>query len=145
MRGTEIPSLWWLRFPAFAAPVAAGLQKADRCPCSASAVSSAGRASASQSLGTKFGTEPRTRPISGSHTLSAKFPCMCPDRTHMSSGRDFFDSLSVLQEEKGPQDAEMQRQHHRHPHKKTRLAGLVMEQPHPRQAAQRAEEHTSEL
>ena len=38
-----------LRCPVFAAPVAAGLQKADRCPCSASAVSSAGRASASQS------------------------------------------------------------------------------------------------
>src|SRR5699024_970596 len=32
IRGTEIPSPWWLRFPAFAAPVAAGLQKADRCP-----------------------------------------------------------------------------------------------------------------
>ena len=27
-----------------------------------------------------------------SHTLCAQFPCMCPDRTHMSSGRDFFDS-----------------------------------------------------
>ena len=38
-----------LRCPVFAAPVAAGLQKTDRCPCSASAVSSAGRASASQS------------------------------------------------------------------------------------------------
>ena len=32
----------------------------------------------------------------------------------------------------------MQRQHHRQPHEKTRLAGLVMEQPHPRKAAQRA-------
>src|SRR5699024_3779431 len=32
-------------------------------------------------------------PQSGSHTLSAKFPCMCPDRTRMSSGRDFFDNL----------------------------------------------------
>ena len=32
----------------------------------------------------------------------------------------------------------MQRQHHGQPHKKTRLAGLVVEQPHPRQAAQRA-------
>src|SRR5699024_12216869 len=57
LRRTEIPSPWWLRFPAFAAPVAAGLQKADRCPCSASAVSSAGRASASQSLGTKLSAE----------------------------------------------------------------------------------------
>ena len=38
-----------LRCPVFAAPVAAGLQKTDRCPRSASAVSSAGRASASQS------------------------------------------------------------------------------------------------
>ena len=28
-----------------------------------------------------------------SHTLCAQFPCRCPDRTHMSSGRDFFDSL----------------------------------------------------
>src|SRR5699024_145924 len=26
-------------------------------------------------------------------TPSAKFPCRCPDRTHMSSGRDDFDSL----------------------------------------------------
>ena len=25
-----------------------------------------------------------------SHTLCAQFPCRCPDRTHMSSGRDFF-------------------------------------------------------
>ena len=38
-----------LRYPVFAARVTARLQKADRCPCSASAVSSAGRASASQS------------------------------------------------------------------------------------------------
>src|SRR5699024_8319674 len=49
-----------------------------------------------------------------------------------------FCALLSWQEEKGPQDAEMQRQHHRQPHEKTRLAGLVMEQPHPRQAAQRA-------
>ena len=48
-----------LRCPVFAAPVAAGLQKADRCPCSASAVSSAGRASASQSR--KYG---RPKPTS---------------------------------------------------------------------------------
>ena len=26
----------------------------------------------------------------GSHTLAEKFPCMCPARTHMSSGQDFF-------------------------------------------------------
>src|SRR5699024_4566479 len=78
IRGTEIPSPWWLRFPAFAAPVAAGLQKADRCPCSASAVSSAGRASASQSLGTKFGAEPRTRG-KAARTLSApNFPVGVP-------------------------------------------------------------------
>src|SRR5699024_2389919 len=55
-------------FPSFAAPVAAGLQKADRCPCSASAVSSAGRASASQSLGTKFAAEPCTRPGGLAHS-----------------------------------------------------------------------------
>src|SRR5699024_4147119 len=85
IRGTEIPSPWWLRFPAFAAPVAAGLQKADRCPCSASAVSSAGRASASQSLGTKLSAEPRTRPCGVAHsacrlrTLSApNFPVCVP-------------------------------------------------------------------
>ena len=78
IRGTEIPSPWWLRFPAFAAPVAEGLQKADRCPCSASAVSSAGRASASQSLGTKFGAEPRTR-RKAARTLSApNFPVCVP-------------------------------------------------------------------
>ena len=40
-------------------------------------------------LGTKFSAEPRTRPA-GSHTLAEKFPCMCPARTHMSSGQDFF-------------------------------------------------------
>src|SRR5699024_2166737 len=69
---------WWLRFPAFAAPVAAGLQKADRCPCSASAVSSAGRASASQSLGTKLSAEPRTR-REAARTLSAfNFPVCVP-------------------------------------------------------------------
>ena len=44
-------------------------------------------------LGTKFGAEPRTSPQSGSHTLSAKFPCMCPVHPHMSAGQDFFDSL----------------------------------------------------
>ena len=78
IRGTEIPSPWWLRFPAFAAPVAAGLQKADRCPCSASAVSSAGRASASQSLGTKLSAEPRTR-RKAARTLSAlNFPVCVP-------------------------------------------------------------------
>src|SRR5699024_12004322 len=35
-------------------------------------------------------------PQCGSYAPSAKFPCMYPDRTHMSSGRDFFKSpLSV--------------------------------------------------
>src|SRR5699024_6686516 len=78
LRRTEIPSPWWLRFPAFAAPVAAGLQKTDRCPCSASAASSAGRASASQSLGTKFAAEPRTR-RKAARTLSAlNFPVCVP-------------------------------------------------------------------
>src|SRR5699024_7353851 len=57
---------------------AAGLQKADRCPCSASAVSSAGRASASQSLGTKLSAEPRTR-RKAARTLSAlNFPVCVP-------------------------------------------------------------------
>ena len=28
--------------------------------------------------------------LAASHTLCAKFPCMCPARTHMSSGQDFF-------------------------------------------------------
>ena len=63
----------WLRCPVFAAPVAAGLQKADRGPCSASAASAAGSASASQSLvspfWTKFSTEPRTRPHGLAHSL----------------------------------------------------------------------------
>ena len=31
--------------------------------------------------------------LAASHTPSAKFPCRCPDRTHMSSGRDGFDDL----------------------------------------------------
>src|SRR5699024_3323748 len=31
--------------------------------------------------------------LTASHTLSAKFPCMCPVHPHMSAGRDFFDSL----------------------------------------------------
>ena len=39
----------WLRCPAFASGVAAPSQKTDRCPCSALAVSSEGRASAAQS------------------------------------------------------------------------------------------------
>ena len=52
---------------------------------------------------TKLSAEPRTRPKGprtlsatahsaqrASHTLCAQFPCRCPDRTHMSSGRDFF-------------------------------------------------------
>jgi len=34
--------------------------------------------------------------LAASHTPSGKFPCMCPARTHMSSGRDFFDSLKEL-------------------------------------------------
>src|SRR5699024_1292243 len=53
-----LSSLFWpspplaaarLRCPAFASGVATPSQKADRCPCSASAVSSAGCASAAQS------------------------------------------------------------------------------------------------
>src|SRR5699024_9552984 len=28
--------------------------------------------------------------LAASHTLSAKFPCMCPVHPHMSAGRDFF-------------------------------------------------------
>ena len=63
----------WLRCPVFAAPVAAGLQKADRCPSSASAASAAGSTSALQSLvspfWTKFSTEPRTRPHGLAHSL----------------------------------------------------------------------------
>src|SRR5699024_10836037 len=35
-------------------------------------------------------------PQSGSHTLSAKFPCRCPVHPHMSAGRDFFDSLTRI-------------------------------------------------
>ena len=54
-----------LRYPVFAAPVAAGLQKADRCPCSASAVSAAGSASAAQS---------RTRGRLPSQALRASSP-----------------------------------------------------------------------
>ena len=46
--------------------------------------------------GQKFNAEPRTRPQGGSHTLSVKFPCMCPVHPHMSTGRDFFDSLKAL-------------------------------------------------
>ena len=43
------PAAAWLRCPAFASGVAAPSQKTDRCPCSASAVSAAGSASAAQS------------------------------------------------------------------------------------------------
>src|SRR5699024_4877171 len=32
--------------------------------------------------------------LAASHTLSAKFPCMCPVHPHMSAGRDFFDRLT---------------------------------------------------
>ena len=83
----------WLRCPVFAAPVAAGLQKADRGPCSASAVSAAGSASASQSLISPWGqnlAQNRALGFIASHTLCAKFSCMCPARMHMSSGRDYF-------------------------------------------------------
>src|SRR5699024_6565211 len=31
--------------------------------------------------------------LAASHTPGGKFPCRCPDRTRMSSGRDFFDRL----------------------------------------------------
>ena len=50
-------SFWWagLRLLIFSAPVAAGLQKSERGPCSASAVSSAGRASAAQQSRTRTG------------------------------------------------------------------------------------------
>ena len=30
--------------------------------------------------------------LAASHTLSGKFPCMCPVHPHMSAGRDFFNS-----------------------------------------------------
>ena len=33
--------------------------------------------------------------LAASHTPGAKFSCMCPARMHMSSGRDFFDSLTA--------------------------------------------------
>src|SRR5699024_687657 len=58
----------WLRFPAFSAHQKWRLKMADRCPCSASAVSSAGCASAAQSLGTKFAAEPCTRPGGLAHS-----------------------------------------------------------------------------
>ena len=92
IRGTEIPSPGGCGSLLFAAPVAEGLQKADRCPCSASAVSSAGRASASQSLGTKFGAEPRTR-RKAARTLSApNFP-VCVPTVRACRPVGLFDSL----------------------------------------------------
>ena len=149
MRVTEIP---WLRFPAFAAGVAAPLQKTDRGPLALGQFSrrAAGaplrklercaglplpKFSAPDAVRLKIWTAapapprlflpqaaPRLRsqtqlPVSStgrgrcvcpwgqnlpqnralglaaSHTLCGKFPCRCPGRTHMSSGRDFFDSL----------------------------------------------------
>ena len=87
----------WLRCPVFAAPVAAGLQKADRSPCSASAASAAGSASALQSPGIPLldKIERRTAHSAqrASHTLCAQFPWLCPIHPHMSAGWDFFDSL----------------------------------------------------
>src|SRR5699024_7431656 len=32
--------------------------------------------------------------LAASHTLSGKFPCMCPVHPHMSAGRDFFYNLA---------------------------------------------------
>src|SRR5699024_3931645 len=34
--------------------------------------------------------------LTASHTLSGKFPCMCPVQPHMSAGRDFFDNLPIF-------------------------------------------------
>ena len=82
----------WLRCPVFTARAEARLQKADRCPCFASAVSSAGRASALQSLISPWGQNlapNRALGLAASHTPGAKFPCMCPVHPHMSAGQDF--------------------------------------------------------
>ena len=35
-------------------------------------------------------------PQSGSHTLSAKFPCMCPVHPHMSAGRDIYSKILCI-------------------------------------------------
>ena len=52
------------------------------------AASSAGRASLPLPPGDKI--RAAHSPRGGSHTLCAKFPWLCPGRTHMSSDRDFF-------------------------------------------------------
>ena len=52
-----IPPCSGLRCPVFASGVAAPSQKADRCPCSASAVSAAGSASAAQPSGPSGATK----------------------------------------------------------------------------------------
>src|SRR5699024_883192 len=95
-RATEIPfgcgSLFLLRGAEIR------LQKADRCPCSALAVSSAGRASASQSLVSSWGQNlsPNHALACGSHTLGVKFPCLCPSHPHMSAGWDGDCKFSLL-------------------------------------------------
>ena len=81
----------WLRCPVFAAPVAAGLQKADRGPCSASAASAAGSASALQSPGIPLLDKIKRRTAHSSlrpRTLSAlNFPgCVPAVRTCRSAG-----------------------------------------------------------
>ena len=69
------------------------LAKTDRCPCSASAVSSAGRASAAQSLLDKICPRTAHSPQGGSHTLCGKFPWRCPIHPHMSAGWDDLDFI----------------------------------------------------
>src|SRR5699024_1648516 len=82
-RATEIPfgcgSLFLLRGAEIR------LQKADRCPCSALAVSSAGRASASQSLVSSWrqNLTPNNALAYGSHTLGIKCHYLCPSNQHM--------------------------------------------------------------
>ena len=66
-----------LRYPAFASGVAAPSQKTDRCPCSASAVSSTGRASAAQPAALLMCPPCRcaTSPLRGEQAESDFFYC----------------------------------------------------------------------
>ena len=75
-------SFWWvgLRLLIFSAPVAAGLQKSERCPCSSSAVSAAGSASLAQQYRTRTGRvcyvqakrKPRSEPFPQKRTQNKR-------------------------------------------------------------------------
>ena len=59
------------------------------------AASSTGRASPPLPWGQNLAPN-RALGLAASHTPGAKFPCMCPARMHMSSGRDFLTACNSV-------------------------------------------------